>query len=123
MYNALPSASPYNIVHLDLASRDGRPGEPYANAAKLLRAWRSRGVVRTGDPTYLAYESTFRLGGDERRLRGVFCAMELEPWGAGVLPHEQTMPGPVADRLELLRALETQLSAVYGTINRSSAAL
>jgi uncharacterized protein (DUF1015 family) len=42
--------------------------------------------------------------------------MELEDWGGGVLPHERTMPGPVQDRLRLLRQTRTNLSAVYGTI-------
>ena len=42
--------------------------------------------------------------------------MELEDWGGDVMPHEQTMAGPVEDRLRLLRATHTHLSAVYGTV-------
>lgn len=42
--------------------------------------------------------------------------MRLEPWGGSVLPHEHVMPGPVEDRLSLLRATATHLSAIYGTI-------
>jgi uncharacterized protein (DUF1015 family) len=49
-------------------------------------------------------------------VRGVFCAMELQDWGGDVLPHEETMAGPVEDRLRLLRATHTHLSAVYGTV-------
>ena len=114
---SLAAASPYNIVHLDLAERQGaNDGNVYAGAARLLDAWRARGILREGESTYVAYESTFRLDGHEHRLAGIFCAMELEPWGRDVLPHEETMPGPVEDRLQLLRALKTHLSAVYGTI-------
>src|SRR5439155_23245505 len=99
------------------AGRQGATdGEVYAGAARRLDAWRAAGILRSGEPTYVAYESSFRLGGRDRRLQGIFCAMELEPWGAEVLPHEETMPGPVQDRLQLLRALRTHLSAVYGTI-------
>jgi uncharacterized protein (DUF1015 family) len=114
---SLAAASPYNIVHLDLAERQGASdGNVYAGAARLLDAWRSDGILRSGELGYVAYESTFRLDGHERRLEGIFCAMQLEPWGRDVLPHEETMPGPVQDRLQLLRALRTHLSAVYGTI-------
>ena len=45
---------------------------------------------------------------------GVFCAMELEEWGGDVLPHEETMAAPVEDRLRLLRATHTHLSASTG---------
>ena len=54
--------------------------------------------------------------GSTDRVRGILCAMELEDWGGGVLPHERTMEGPVEDRLRLLRATNMQLSAVYGTV-------
>ena len=43
-------------------------------------------------------------------------ALALEEFGkdAGVLPHERTMPGPIEDRLALLRALEMNVSPIYG---------
>ena len=44
------------------------------------------------------------------------CAVDLQPWGGAILPHEDVMPGPVADRLALLRATRTHLSAIYGTV-------
>jgi uncharacterized protein (DUF1015 family) len=46
----------------------------------------------------------------------VLLALTLEPWGGAVIPHEETMPGPIEDRLALLRATRTHLSPVYGTI-------
>ena len=47
--------------------------------------------------------------------------MELEPWGGSILPHERTMPGPVEDRLKLLREVRTNLSPVYGVFAGPSA--
>ena len=117
---AVGDASPHNIVHVDLAEGDDDPAVPdsrYARAAGLLRAWREEAVLRaTDEPVYLAYEMRFELAGKTRQIRGVLCAMELEPWGGRVLPHEETMPGPVEDRLQLLRATRTHLSPVYGTV-------
>jgi uncharacterized protein (DUF1015 family) len=111
--------SAHNIVHLDLAEGNDDPEAPdsrYAGAAELLRTWIDKGVLRRTIPSYFAYEVRYRALGDDRSVRGVFCALELEPWGGMVLPHEEVMGGPVQDRLSLLRATRTHLSAIYGTI-------
>ena len=41
-------------------------------------------------------------------------ALELEPPGAGILPHEETTPKAKTDRLELLRATSANLSPIWG---------
>jgi uncharacterized protein (DUF1015 family) len=114
---ALQACSPYNIVHVDLAEGRDAPGDRYARAASVIDRWRSDGaVVEDPEPAYYAYEVLFRLDGSPRRIRGILCALDLEPWGGGVLPHEQTMAGPIDDRLRLLRATRTHLSPIYGTV-------
>ena len=115
----LRARSPYNIVHVDLTGGDGGDGaaSAYATAASVLADWRGRGVLTAPDaPRYYGYELHYPVGGITRRLRGLVGALELEPWGGSVLPHEQTMPGPIEDRLRLLRATKTHLSPIYGTI-------
>jgi uncharacterized protein (DUF1015 family) len=54
----------------------------------------------------------FTYHGAEQAIRGIVCAVELEAWGGSILPHERTMPGPVEDRLRLLRATGANLSAI-----------
>ena len=119
--------SPHSVVHLDLAEGSEDPSDPsnrYTRAAALLRSWEQEGALRRDTvPQYYAYEMAFDLNGDARRIRGLFLALELEPWGTSVLPHERTMPGPIEDRLRLLRATRTHLSAVYGAIAGPSAPL
>jgi uncharacterized protein (DUF1015 family) len=115
----LRARSPYNIVHLDLTESAGHDGSApgYARAASLLAEWRGSGVLRAPEaPSYYGYELRYSLDGTRRRLRGLVGALELEPWGRTVLPHEHTMPGPIEDRLRLLRATGTHLSPIYGTI-------
>ena len=113
---AFLSSSPHSVVHLDLSESSGQL-DRYERAAHLLERWRTEGALRTGaSPLYYAYEMRFRLHARERRIRGLFCALELEDWGGGVLPHERTMSGPVEDRLRLLRATRANISAVYGTV-------
>ena len=115
----LRARSPYNIVHVDrtdAAGNDGASG--YAIAGSLLADWRASGVLRPADvPSYYGYELRYALEGIRHRLRGIVGALELEPWGGNVLPHEHTMPGPIEDRLRLLRATRTHLSPIYGTIS------
>lgn len=104
-------SEPFSIVQIDLGTGDGE--DRYLQAGALLRRWVEDGVLIRTPPAFQAYE--MRSSATER-VRGVFCAMELENWGGHILPHEETMAGPVEDRLRLLRATHTHLSAVYGTV-------
>jgi uncharacterized protein (DUF1015 family) len=116
------ASSPYNAVRLDLAEGSDDPrvdGNRYARAAELLASWEDARVLRRDpSPSYYAYEATWPSTEDvvAGGMRGVFVALALEPWGGSVVPHEETMPGPVEDRLRLLRATGTHLSAIYGTV-------
>ena len=115
----LRALSPYNIVRVDLMEgrNDGGSAGRYSRAASLLADWRTSGVLTTTPaPHYYGYELRYPSDGTHRRLRGLVGAMELEPWGGTVLPHEHTMSGPIEDRLRLLRATKTHLSPIYGTI-------
>jgi uncharacterized protein (DUF1015 family) len=116
-------SSTYSVVHLDL-SEDDEHRDRYERAGALLARWREDGaLVPSSEPRYFAYEMDFRLDARERSIRGLFCALELEDWGGRVIPHERTMPGPIEDRLRLLRATGANLSAVYGAISGPCAPL
>jgi uncharacterized protein (DUF1015 family) len=104
-------SEPFSIVQIDLGTGDGE--DRYQQAGADLRRWVDQGVLVRTRPAFYAYE--MRASATER-VRGVLCALELEDWGGDVMPHEQTMAGPVEDRLRLLRATRTHLSAVYGTV-------
>jgi uncharacterized protein (DUF1015 family) len=111
-------ASPYNSVRLILGKAE--PGDDdsnnqYTRASSYLRSWREDGVlVPTERPCMFPYEVAFHHAGKERRVRGIILEVALEPWGGSILPHERTMPGPVEDRLRLLRLVKANLSPVYG---------
>ena len=110
-------ASPHNVIRLDLG--EDRPGDDqvenkYMRASAELRRWREEGVlVETPRPAYYPYEMRFTLHGARRRVRGLICAVELEGWGGSILPHERIMPGPVEDRLRLIRAVRANLSSIH----------
>lgn len=113
----LHSASPHNVVRLILG-RD-EPGDDdqhdkYTRAADLLRAWREQGALRaTTEPCWFLYEMRFTFQGESRRVRGVVAEVEIEELGGEIVPHEATLPGPIEDRMRLLRTVRANLSPVY----------
>ncbi len=115
--------SEFNAVRLELCETNGQTPEAagYADAAALLEEWRRRGVLRAVPaPAVYPYEMRFRGLGAERRVRGVIVEVQLEPYGGSIVPHEGTLPGPLRDRLELLRAVRANVSPVFGVFQEPS---
>ena len=112
----LLATSAHNAVRLELPADDaGAPGSRYATAAARLQQWRSEGVVRRdAQPAYYLCETEFSFANATQRRRDVLTAVAVEPWSARVaLPHEHTMSGPKADRLELFRATHLTASPIW----------
>jgi uncharacterized protein (DUF1015 family) len=117
---------PYNAVRIELPfSESNEPTERYANAAKQFRSWLESGVLVTDDlPSMYVYRQDYVVpDGTRGRVAGVIGALDLEEFGAdsGILPHERTMPGPIEDRLMLLRACPVNISPIYGIYRGNSA--
>ena len=107
----LEQLDPHNVVRLILPRPqvDGGHGA-YDDAAARLAAWLADGTLRRDEePAIYVYEQV--VGGLVQR--GIFAAVELrDPADRVVLPHEDVMPGPVADRLELMRATGANLEPI-----------
>ncbi|HYM16544.1 MAG TPA: DUF1015 domain-containing protein [Dehalococcoidia bacterium] len=110
---------PRNVVRLEYgeaASHDTPVDNRYTRAARDLAEWRRDGALtRDAHPALYAYRQEYTWEGSSFARNAVFAAVRLEEWEKGVIkPHEHTLSGPKADRLELLRATRTQISPVYG---------
>ncbi len=110
---------PTNVVRLILNRAE--PGDdpqvdPYRRAGQFFRDWQRQGVLFTEpDPALYVYEQEFTYQGESYRRRGFLARVRLEPFGQGnIYPHEETMPGPKADRLRLMQATRANLSPVFG---------
>jgi uncharacterized protein (DUF1015 family) len=109
---------PNNAVRIELPFSE-HPGEVeeerYRRAGRVFRSWLAQGVlVQDSDPSLFVYRQDFlRPDGARRRVTGTIGALRLEKLGADILPHEHTMPGPVEDRLALLRACPVNISPIY----------
>ncbi|MCX5210142.1 DUF1015 domain-containing protein [Kitasatospora sp. NBC_00240] len=122
----LETADPHNVVRLilprpepedagDRPDRDTR----YRHAARLLRAWQREGVL-VPDPAPALYVYEQRAADDGtgpgRVQRGLIGALAVSgPEGGVVLPHEDVMPKPVADRVGLMRTTRANLEPLLLT--------
>lgn len=116
---ALVAGSPHNVTRIDLPVPDpDRPElDPYVEAATRLAQWRRDEVLITDDlPSFTIHRmSSLDEDGAERRTTGVIGALHLSSPGEGeILCHEYTTPKAKSDRLDLLRATDANLSAVWG---------
>jgi uncharacterized protein (DUF1015 family) len=116
---ALQRKHPRNIVGIDLPYLPPKtvgPDAVYEAANQTLREWISEGtLVRDAKPAFYAYAQTYTQGNRTYNRRGFFGLVKLSPFGQGeVVPHEQTYPSAIADRLKLTRATRTQLSPIFG---------
>jgi len=117
MRDELIARSEYNVVRVELP--EGENDEKYDEAARLLQQWRDEGVLLLDSPIYYCYEQEFQVpdSGETKKRRGVLGALRLEEFGEGVQPHEHTLSGPKQDRLQLLRATQTNTSPIFGLYN------
>lgn len=107
----LLNADPDNAVGLILPrANDG--SDAYEAAARRLDAAVASGLYAVdAAPALYVYEMSESSGSSTRGLLG---AVELrDPEDGVILPHENTMAGPVSDRLALMTATESNLEPIY----------
>lgn len=104
------NGDPHNLIVVEKGRKypnDSETNSVYTRAERALREWmQSQVVVQDPAPAFYAYTQEFTVPGTtiRRTRRGFIGAGKLEEYSAGVIfRHEQTLSGPKADRLELLR--------------------
>jgi uncharacterized protein (DUF1015 family) len=104
----LLSADPDNAVSVVLP--EPTPAG-YAEAAARLQGWVDSELYAV-DPEPALY--VYEMSDGRNATRGLLGAVELRPAEDGViLPHENTMAGPVSDRLQVMTATGTDLEPIY----------
>src|SRR6202035_2087746 len=119
LQQALYERSPYNVVRLILNKdepNDNDHNNRYTRAAACLRDMQlERILLQDSARALYAYEQQFDVEGPWDTTRGFLARGRLEPFGDGkIYAHEETMPGPKADRLKLFRATAMNLSPIFG---------
>ena len=127
-------APPYDVIdpeqRAQLAARDARnvvrlilpeaDGDRYAAAAALFDEWLAAGVLAVDErPSLYVYQQS---SSGRVLQRGLFGAVMWQPLDAGViLPHENVRPGPVQDRLALMRAMAANPEPIFLLYNGGGA--
>ena len=117
----LRAADPHNVVRLILPGQDAdaspaaAAADPNRTAAGLLREWLSAGVlIRDRMAALYIYEQRLPGSGPSLLQRGIIGLVHLgSPESAGILPHENVMPGLVAGRRELMAATQANLEPIF----------
>lgn len=109
----------HNVVEIDLPHLPAKsvgPDEAYQRSADTLSFWLETGVLeRDRRPAIYPYTQTYAFNGKTYHRRGLIALVRLSPFGQGqVVPHEQTYPDAIADRLKLTQATGMQLSPIFG---------
>jgi len=109
---------PNNIIRIILGktSADDKPGsDRYSRAAADLGKWMNEGVLKQDDkPGLYYYTQTYtEKDGSKRTRKGFIGLSRLVDFGKGVHPHERTLSGPKADRLQLMQACDANMSCIF----------
>jgi uncharacterized protein (DUF1015 family) len=114
------AASPFNFIRVEKG--EPRPSDTpsenvYTRATATMEDWIRAGVLaQDAEPSLYPYFQIYTVPGTRhRKTRKGFIALgRLEDYSAGVVfRHEHTLPGPKADRLELLRKTRTQTGLLF----------
>lgn len=110
--------NPYSVVRIILG-KDDDPEHPekdkYRRADIYLDNWLSEGVLirEDRDALYL-YEQEYQVDGAGKKRMGLIARVRLEEFSSRkVLPHEKTFPKHKIDRLNLLRATNTNTGQIF----------
>lgn len=110
--------NPYNVVRIILGKHDDSeyPGtDRYQRAKVYLDKWLDEGILikEDQDALYL-YEQEFNVNEEQKKRLGLVARVKLEDFSSRkVLPHEKTFPKYKVDRLNLLRATNTNTGQIF----------
>lgn len=113
----LYAASPHNVVRIIKGvenASDTESDNVYSRAATTFHKFIDQNVVRQdASSQFYVYAQDFSINGKSFRRSGLVGLGKLESYGDSIKPHEQTLAGPKADRLNLTRAVKTQVGQIF----------
>jgi uncharacterized protein (DUF1015 family) len=113
----LYEVSDFNIIRVikgKSKADDGESDNVYTRAAAALEAFCRQGAIKQDDSERIyVYAQDFAIGRKSYRRTGFVALGKLEEYGGSIKPHEQTLAGPKADRLNLMRATKSQIGQIF----------
>ena len=117
LHQDLLRRSPYNAARLELirpGATEPAPEAEYRKAGSLWRRWSADGLLRRdASPCFYLLDEYFHHEGSQLVRSSLLARVRLEdPRDGVIVPHEQTRPGPTADRLAVLKATDANISPI-----------
>ncbi|MFC1783692.1 DUF1015 domain-containing protein [Planctomycetota bacterium] len=107
----------YNIVRVIKGKTfpdDNDSDNVYTRAAAALGEFIEKGALKQDDADSIyVYAQDFTVGSESFRRSGFIALGKLEAYGGNIKAHEQTLSGPKADRLNLMRATRSQIGQIF----------
>lgn len=104
-----------NVVRLILGKKfpgDNQKNNKYTRAGEYLEIWIKSGILKQDkEPSIYVYEQEYFYRGKKKILRGFIALVRIEE--GAILPHEETLSKPIADRLKLMKATDANLCPIY----------
>ncbi|MDD5438771.1 MAG: DUF1015 domain-containing protein [Candidatus Omnitrophica bacterium] len=116
--DSLYTKSPYNVIRLILGketAHDTARDNKYNRAAGFFKTWIKGGVLaQDAEPCFYVYRQRYLHEGKIRTRLGFIGLMRIEDTSKkGILPHEHTLAKPKEDRLNLVKAVQANLSPIF----------
>lgn len=117
--------NPHNIIRLEFAKDAPDGNNKYTRAAATLTDWLQTGVLfQEQHPAFYLVEHRFPFRDGYQSYWGLVAAVRLEDFETGnIRPTEVIMKAPAADRLNLLRSCQANLSPIMGIFNHDDGGL
>ncbi|MBU1078015.1 MAG: DUF1015 domain-containing protein [Spirochaetes bacterium] len=114
----------YNIIKVTLGKekrKDTSRSNKYTRAKKYLDRWTKKDILsREKEPALYIYEQIYKVPftNEKKSVHGFIGLVKLHDYKEKkILPHEEVLNKPLADRLFLTKATNTQVSAIYSFYN------
>lgn len=109
---------PANIIRLELGltfPQDTAANNRYTRAQQYLEKWiEDKTLLHDINPSIYLYQQEFLLDGQKMLRHGFIAGVKVEPYEKGnILPHEETLSKPKADRLQLMHATKSNFSSIF----------
>lgn len=110
--------STYNLIQLEYGleyAGDTEESNRYTRAAETFKKWLDDGIlVQEKKPVFYWYELSFSRDGVSYRRHGLISSLKVEPYEhKSVIPHEETLSRPKADRLKLISHCKANFSPIF----------
>lgn len=113
----LYDSNPYNIIRAIKGIKypdDTEQDNVYTRAADFLHnAISEKALINDPKEALYAYVQDFQIAETAYQRSGIVALGRLQQFGRGVQPHEKTLEGPKADRLNLTRATAAQFGQIF----------